>query len=112
MRMWMVDPGLMCRQHLLGEHVELHMLCGCLSKKKSIRGYIERGQLEPQSIEERHRELVAEMERRGYNHDSPLDVPDTSYLPDTILRGRVNSSKSLKELQARCEQCRKRAENS
>lgn len=25
MRMWMVDPTIMCRQHLLGEHYELHV---------------------------------------------------------------------------------------
>ena len=25
MRMWMVNPRIMCRQHLLGEHVEIHM---------------------------------------------------------------------------------------
>jgi hypothetical protein len=23
--MWMVDPRIMCRNHLLGEHAEIHM---------------------------------------------------------------------------------------
>jgi hypothetical protein len=30
MRMWMVPPKVMCRKHLLGEHVEIHMLAGSL----------------------------------------------------------------------------------
>ena len=30
MRMWMVNPGFMCNKHLLGEHVECHMLVGHL----------------------------------------------------------------------------------
>lgn len=32
MRMWLVPPSHMCRKHLLGEHVELHMLLGTLKK--------------------------------------------------------------------------------
>ena len=36
MRMWLVPPSHMCRKHLLGEHVELHMLLGTLKKGKSI----------------------------------------------------------------------------
>ena len=33
MRMWGVDPKQMCRQHLLGEHVELHMQAGAVLEK-------------------------------------------------------------------------------
>lgn len=36
MRMWMVPPELMCRQHLLGEHVELHMFVGAINKGTSV----------------------------------------------------------------------------
>ena len=43
MRMWMVPPSKMCRKHLLGEHVELHMIAACLRLGKSIRGYVETG---------------------------------------------------------------------
>ena len=39
MRMWMVPPSKMCRQHLLGEHVEIHMLVGTMRKGKSMQGF-------------------------------------------------------------------------
>ena len=38
MRMWMLPPECMCRKHLLGEHVELHMLLGSMRRGKSIEG--------------------------------------------------------------------------
>ena len=34
MRQWMVDPRLLCRKHLLGEHVENHMFIGTLKRVK------------------------------------------------------------------------------
>ena len=40
MRMWMVDPKKMCRKHLLGEHVEIHMMVGTLLKGRSIDGFL------------------------------------------------------------------------
>ena len=40
MRMWMVDPKIMCRKHLLGEHVEHHMFVGTINKRISIVGYL------------------------------------------------------------------------
>lgn len=38
MRMWNINPRYMCRKHLLGEHVETHMLVGSLRKEKSVQG--------------------------------------------------------------------------
>ena len=32
MRMWMIDPKLLCRKHLLGEHLEIHMFVGTINK--------------------------------------------------------------------------------
>lgn len=100
MRMWMVNPKLMCRKHLLGEHVELHMLVGSINKSRSIQGFLKKRLLEPQNIEWRHRELAEEMERRGYNHNSPLPEYHTEE------RGFVNILDSLQELERRCEKCR------
>jgi Pyrimidine dimer DNA glycosylase len=45
MRMWLVDPRLMCSQHLLGEHVELHMLVGSLNRKKTSMAFYAAGWL-------------------------------------------------------------------
>lgn len=103
MRMWMVDPTKMCRKHLLGEHVEIHMAVGSLRNGKSLQGYLDRGLLEPQHFYRRHTALVKEMKRRGYKHKSPLRV--TGLKPP---HGRVNVPHSLKELRARCPECRRR----
>ena len=72
MRMWMVDPSLLCRKHLLGEHVECHMFVGTINKNISIKGYIEKGLCEPDKLEFRHNQLSEEMIKRGYNHLSEL----------------------------------------
>ena len=37
MRMWMVDPQIMCRQHLLGEHTEMHMFVGTLKRGPALQ---------------------------------------------------------------------------
>jgi hypothetical protein len=78
MRIWDVPPERLCRQHLLGEHRELHALWTILTVGKS--GYTRhpetvrwRGKLA--ALHARHERLVTEMTRRGYRHASPLD-PD------------------------------------
>jgi len=105
MRQWHVAPKHLCRQHLLGEHVEHHMFVGCINKGKSIEGYINDGLVEPSTLSERHDELVREMEARGYSHKSPLP----SYqLPDGMGVGRVDREGNIQELLARCPFCRER----
>ena len=100
--MWMVNPRIMCRQHLLGEHLELHMFAGAINKHLSLDGYLRNNLLEPASIIARHSTLVSEMTRRGYHHKSPLVEINTNFLLDT----RIDSKKSLDDLLARCERCK------
>jgi len=109
MRMWMVDETKMCRKHLLGEHVETHMLLGTLKRKKSISGYIKNKLIQPLSIKERHDKLSKELNRRGYNHRSELDFSNDiiKYLKEEELNFKVNSENSLNELITRCPECRK-----
>ena len=101
----MVDPGIMCTRHLLGEHHEIHMFAGAIRRKQSMTGYIENGLLEPRSMKERHDVLVAEMDRRGYNHYSPLEQPDISYLPTAEQRTKIDVAAAEKEIRRRCELC-------
>ena len=65
MRMWMVPPRRMCRKHLMGEHVEIHMAVATLRLGRSVDGFLEKGLLELRSLKSRHDELAAEMLRRG-----------------------------------------------
>ena len=104
MRMWMVDPKILCRQHLLGEHNELHKLVGSIRKSKSLKGYLDQNIIEPESIIERHTELVWEMLRRGYNHQSPLPKFDITDIPKT----KVSIDKSYDDLFNRCSACYER----
>jgi len=101
-RMWMTNPKYLCRNHLLGEHKELHQLIGSILAKKSIRGHIEKGQVEVHNIRKRHTELVRELKRRGYNHQSPLK-PFKSF-----KAGKINILENYKVLEKRCKECRKR----
>jgi len=98
-RMWLVDPKKLCRQHLLGEHKELHQLVGSLRKGKSIKGHIEKGQVEIHSIEKRHKELVKEMLRRGYKHQSVLKKFKS------FKAGKINILENERELERRCKNC-------
>jgi hypothetical protein len=76
MRIWDLPPSLLCRQHLLGEHRELHGLWRILTENR--QGYSHhpetrrwRGKLS--ALYQRHEVLTEEMARRGYRHASPLD---------------------------------------
>lgn len=99
--MWMVNPKILCRQHLLGEHKELHQLVGSLRKGRSIKGHIEKGQVEIHNIKKRHAELVKEMQKRGYKHQSRLKKFKSQKL------GKINILKNYLELENRCKECRK-----
>jgi len=101
-RMWMIDPRLMCRQHLLGEHNELHKLVGSLKKGRSILGYVKKGYVSTVGIKDRHEELALEMRRRGYRHESPLDYEEAAKM------GKIDVYGNMKELSSRCEDCRRR----
>lgn len=103
--MWMVDPKFMCRKHLLGEHVELHMFVSHINAGKRVTGYIWSNCLEPRSINKRHSEIVREMKRRGYNHNSPLPKVKLSKVRRDFRNIKVNRKLSLIDLLLRCEDC-------
>ena len=111
MRMWMVNPAIMCNKHLLGEHVECHMMVGHLQRKRRIVNYIRRNLVEPKSLRERHDQLALEMGKRRMSHKSPLPEYDLSYLPKEHRLYRVNTEESLDELSRRCSECRERSLN-
>lgn len=77
MRIWDLPPEKLCRNHLLGEHSELHALWTILTQgKKGFSNHPEtrrwRGKLK--ALYARHEKLVEEMKARGYQHRSPLPL--------------------------------------
>ena len=103
MRMWNINPKLMCDKHLLGEHVEMHMFVGTLNQRKNIQGYLNNQLIEVHNINKRHNELIKEMKRRGMKHVSELPKFKS------FEAGYVDSELNLKELRRRCKDCLKRS---
>jgi hypothetical protein len=104
MRMWRVAPDLMCRNHLLGEHLELHTFASRLCTGKNVDGYIRNGLLEPARLFARHEQLVAEMDRRGLRHHTPMTEIERPELPV----GKIDLADNIRELARRCDGCLQR----
>lgn len=112
MRMWMINPKLLCIKHLLGEHGEIHKHRHNFVKRHSIKGRIDVVvEIEPESMKKRHDVLAKEMLRRGFNHQSPYEQPDLSYLPDYQRYAKADVAYNLNDLKARCPECRRLINN-
>jgi hypothetical protein len=90
MRIWDLPPEKLCREHLLGEHYELHALWAIIIRNR--KGYARhpetlrwKGKL--RALYLRHQKLVREMKARGYRHRSPLD--------SKLARGRKKQDKLI-----------------
>jgi hypothetical protein len=101
-RIWDVPPSALCRQHLLGEHRELHGLWNVLMH--DLQGYRNHPETKRwvgrlPALEMRHQALVDEMARRGYNHQSPLVGNPTGqqkqdqYVDDMATQWKLLASK-------------------
>jgi hypothetical protein len=81
-RIWCVPVSELDRQHLLGEHAELHCNVGALlGKYKAYRNHPQtlrfKGRLD--QLYFRHQEQIREMLKRGYKHNSPLPEGNQQY---------------------------------
>lgn len=79
MRIWDVPPENLCRQHLLGEHRELHGLWNILTIHEGKGGYSQHPETKRwvgklSALRRRHERLVEVMLARGYQHHSHLDL--------------------------------------
>lgn len=114
MRMWHPDlVAHMCRKHLLGQHVELHMILGSIKKKKSLKGFIDKQIVSPRNINSMHKLVVEEMLKRGYNHNSEL-IADMSTHKGLLgycvwhncCDVHIPYKRDLDDLTSRCPECR------
>ena len=107
MRVWDVSPKVLCRNHLLGEHRELHAMWSVITKNK--KGY----SLHPETIRwkgkllalyNRHDQLVQEMVRRGYSHKSPLDKRNAtgSSTQDVFIHSISEQKQILRDKKCHC----------
>jgi len=77
MRIWDIPPEKLCRNHLLGEHRELHAVWSILINNK--KGYARhpetlRWKGKQKALYLRHEQLVYEMVHQGYCHHSLLEI--------------------------------------
>ena len=101
----------MCRQHLLGEHLEMHMFVDALKKRKKIDGFIFNNLFEPKSLYKRHEDLKNEMLKRRYNHKSEIDEKNCGlifHLTEEQQNKKIDTHLALRTLLNRCPECRKR----
>ena len=110
--MWMVPPELMCKKHLLGEHVECHMIAGSIQRadqpkhNKCIESLTRINCLQVSSLYERHQAITDELVSRGCRVSSELPQVNFSLLSDFVMGYKVDTNKSHQDLINRCEKCK------
>lgn len=112
MRMWMVNPKIMCQPHLNGEHAECHMFIGSLKKKISMTNYFKNNLLEPLSLVKRHNALVNEFIRREYGgHQTYITWEDLTidHLSNEQINWKIDRKASLRQLCSVCPECFRKA---
>jgi len=107
MRIWDISPTYLCRQHLLGEHRELHAIWSILTKnKKGYRNHPEtkRWQGKLKALYLRHQQLVKEIEKRRYHHDSDFNkkLARGKAKQDYFLQTKKEQKKFLKNKKCQC----------
>ena len=97
MRMWMLPVGMMCMQHIVGEHRELHTIETMIRTGANIKGYLDRKLLEPQHLLARHMQLEGLL---STPHLTPIVQPK-----DAVI-AFVDKEANQRELVRRCAACR------
>lgn len=110
MRVWDVHPGYLNRQSLLGEHRELHGLVSILVHgKKGYSRHPETLRWEGYgwALKQRHKELVCEMNLRGYKDKSPVrtrsnyGIWPTEYIDEPHIQFELLKEKYLNKEKGR-----------
>lgn len=107
MRIWDIHPKELCRQHLLGEHRELHAIWSILTNgKKGYRYHPETQRWigKKKALYIRHEQLAKEIGKRGYRHNSPLDKRKASGRAEQFqfVNTRAEQRMILKKKNCRC----------
>lgn len=125
MRFWRADLKLLCKNHLLGFHREIHMVHGAvrmtalngpnaLGCRATLQGLISSGHIWLENVPQLHDDVVAEMARREYNHFTPFPSPeefDAMVKGLSFQEGIPNTPEDdLADLWCRCKKCAEKIE--
>ena len=107
MRIWDLKPEVLCDNHLLGEHRELHAIWNILTQGK--KGYANHPETKRwvgklKALFDRHQEEAREIEKRGWKHNSELDagLAVGSALQDELIDPIDIQKELLKQKPCRC----------
>ena len=99
MRIWDLPVSVLCNNHLLGEHHELHTIWSVVSNGQE-RGWARhpetkrwKGKLS--ALFRRHESEVIEMDHRGFQHLSPLIPPILDCMEQDVLIDSIHRQEAL-----------------
>jgi len=115
MRMWMLPTEILCKNHLLGEHKEIHTQLAFVLKHYNPSGWIRQEFIFPSYLLSRHKELIKELKARKYNHQSEITTLQFKEFISILAKMKIenyknkvsksNRIKNLKDLLKRCPIC-------
>jgi hypothetical protein len=107
MRIWDIDPKLLCNNHLLGEHRELHAVWNIITRgRKGYSYHPETGRWKGKlrALFNVHQEIAREMAARGFRHRSPLDetLATGAKVQDVLIDSLERQAEILKQKGCNC----------
>ena len=107
MIIWDISPRKLCRNHLLGEHCELHAMWVVITQNKkrySMHPETIRWKEKLNALYLRHKALVMEVVSRVYSHKSTLDKRKAtgSSVQDVFIDSPLKQILILKEKKCDC----------
>lgn len=106
MRMWNIEPRLLCEKHLIQEHSDMHEIVFRFQLGLEVVGFVRDGSIDPTGVYVRHLNLEAEMTRRGATKFSPISFVQWRALSQWYGSQLIDVGQSLTELKNLCEACR------
>ena len=117
MQMTLMNPRIMCTNHLIEEHKFLHDVEKALSNPEKVRQLVKEKKVDVGALCWRHQQIVGELYRRGTSLPCTINLPDS--LPENfpyrnnILKQRplrnVSRVQNTQNMLLACAECWERA---
>lgn len=105
MRMWMINPKMMCNKHLIEEHAGLHKFLSNIKFKSCLKRAVESKRIELISYQERHDLLEKEItNRNNKTKPTPITMPDLSHIEKEYFI-HIDRAQSIRALCTLCNKC-------
>ena len=102
-----MPPKVLCRNHLLGEHAEIHAVWSVITRRK--KGYrchpeVNRWRGKLKALYQRHQKTAKELKKRSYQHQSPLQMSlaKGAFRQEVLIDSLADQKKILKDKKCGC----------